>query len=73
MRAGAIELVVEGTALMQHAVENIRRDPPRRETGHLGWQCEIFEEAWSGNISGDRIAIHAIGGKNNSGMGICQI
>jgi hypothetical protein len=37
MRGGAIELIVKRAALMQHAVENIRRDPPRRETGHLGW------------------------------------
>ena len=30
MRAGAVELVIEGAMLVQHAVENIRRDPPRR-------------------------------------------
>ena len=30
MGAGAVELVIEGPLLVQHAVENIRRDPPRR-------------------------------------------
>jgi hypothetical protein len=25
---------------MQHAVENVCRDPPCRETGHLGGSCE---------------------------------
>jgi hypothetical protein len=30
MRAGAIELVIERAPLVQHAVENIRRNPPRR-------------------------------------------
>jgi hypothetical protein len=29
MRGGAIELFVEGAVLMQNAVENIRRNPPR--------------------------------------------
>jgi hypothetical protein len=29
MGAGAVELIVKGAVLMQHAVENIRRDPPR--------------------------------------------
>ncbi len=38
MRGGAVELVVERAVLMQDAVEDIRRDPARRETGHLGWQ-----------------------------------
>jgi hypothetical protein len=28
--AGAVELVIKGAMLVQHAVENIRRDPPRR-------------------------------------------
>jgi len=40
MGGGAIELVVEGAALVQHAVQNIRRDPPRGEAGHLGGGCE---------------------------------
>jgi hypothetical protein len=30
-------LLIKRTVLMQHAVENIRCDPSRRETGHLGW------------------------------------
>ncbi len=29
MRGGAIELFVERAVLMQNAIENIRRDPPR--------------------------------------------
>jgi hypothetical protein len=37
MRGGAIELIVKRAVLMQHAVENIGRDPARRETRHLGW------------------------------------
>jgi hypothetical protein len=40
MGPGAVELVVEGPLLVQHAIENIRRDPPRREARHFGWQCE---------------------------------
>ena len=52
MGGGAVELVVERAVLVQHAVENIRRDPPRRETGHFGWQLQILKEAWSGNICG---------------------
>src|SRR5580704_5869010 len=40
MRGRSIELLVESAVLMQHAVQNIRRDPPRRKTGHLGWQCK---------------------------------
>ena len=40
MGGGAVELVVERAALVQHAVQNIRRDPPRREAGHLGGRCE---------------------------------
>ena len=42
MGGGAVELVVEGAALVQHAVQNIRRDPPRREAGHLGGRCESY-------------------------------
>ena len=38
MRAGALELLVQRPMLMQHAVEDIGCDPPRREPGHLGWQ-----------------------------------
>jgi len=30
MGCGAVELFVEGAVLMQHAVEDVRRDPPRR-------------------------------------------
>jgi hypothetical protein len=38
MRGGAIELLVERAVLMQNAIEYVRRDPPRRETGYLGGQ-----------------------------------
>ena len=41
MRAGAVELIVKGAMLVQHAVENISRDPPRRETWHFGRYCEF--------------------------------
>ena len=40
MGAGAVELVVEGAVLVQHAVENVGRDPPRRETGNFGRNCK---------------------------------
>jgi hypothetical protein len=30
MGGGAVELIVQRAVLMQYAVENIRRDPPRR-------------------------------------------
>jgi hypothetical protein len=36
MGGSAVELFVERPVLVQHAVENIRRDPPRRETRHFG-------------------------------------
>ncbi len=57
MRGGAVELLVERPMLVQHAVKNIRCDPPRRETGHFGWQMRIVEEAWSGNISEEAMAV----------------
>jgi hypothetical protein len=31
--ARTVELIVEGAMLVQHAVENIGRDPPRGEAG----------------------------------------
>ncbi len=40
MSAAAVKLVVEGTVLVQDAVENVRRDSPCRETGHFGRYCE---------------------------------
>jgi len=40
MRGGAIKLVVQRPVLMQYALEDIRRDPPRRKPGHLGWHGE---------------------------------
>ena len=48
MRAGAVELVVERAMLVQHAVKNIRCDPPRRETRHFGWAMRIVEGALRG-------------------------
>jgi hypothetical protein len=41
MRRGAFELIIEGSSLMQHAVENIRRDSSCREAGYLGWLREF--------------------------------
>jgi hypothetical protein len=35
MGTRAVELIVEGAMLVQHAVENIGRYPPRREAGHF--------------------------------------
>jgi hypothetical protein len=35
MGGGAVELVVEGTMLVQHAVQYVGCDPPCRETGHF--------------------------------------
>ena len=35
MGARAVELIVEGAMLVQHAVENISRDPSRGEAGHF--------------------------------------
>jgi len=40
MSGGTIELVVESAMLVQNAVENIRGDPPRSETGHFGGNCK---------------------------------
>src|SRR5581483_10022629 len=40
MGGGAVELVIERAMLVQHAVEHIRRDPPRREAGHFGRSSE---------------------------------
>src|SRR5258708_39741538 len=41
MRCGTFELVVEGSLLVQYAVENVRRDSPCREAGYLGWLREF--------------------------------
>ena len=77
MGGGAVELFVERAVLVQHAVENIRCDPPRRETGHLGWQCESLRRHGAGTSReiGQRFAIsaHAVGRKNTFGTRICQI
>jgi len=40
MRGCAIELVVKGAVLVQHAIENVGCDPPRRETGNFGRHCK---------------------------------
>src|ERR1700743_1414938 len=40
MGGSTIELLVERAMLVQHAVEHIRRDPPRREAGHFGRSSE---------------------------------
>ena len=36
MRARAVELIVKHAMLVQHAVQNIGRDPARGEAGDLG-------------------------------------
>ena len=41
----AVELIVEGAMLVQHAVEDVSRDPPCGETGHFGRYCEIWKGA----------------------------
>ena len=48
MRGAAIELLVECPPLVQHAVKNIRCDPPRRKTGHFGWQGESLRRHGAG-------------------------
>ena len=40
MRAGALELVVEGAVTMQHTVQNVSGNPPCREARHFGGDCE---------------------------------
>ena len=36
MRGCAIELIVKCAMFVQNAVEHVRRDSPRRKTGHFG-------------------------------------
>ena len=38
--AGALKLVVQRAALVQHAVQDIGRNPPRREAGNFGRNCK---------------------------------
>jgi hypothetical protein len=40
MGGRAVELIVEGAMLVQHAVEDVSRNPPCGETGHFGRYCE---------------------------------
>jgi hypothetical protein len=35
MGTGAVELIVERAVLVQHAVEDVSRDPPCGEAGHF--------------------------------------
>ena len=73
MHGSAIELIVKRTMLMQYAVEDIRRDPPRRETGHLGWQGESLRRHGTGTsreIGAIRISAAA---RKQLCTGICQI
>ena len=51
MGGSAVELFVQRALLMQNAIENIRGDPPRRETGDLGWQCEFLRRHGVGTFS----------------------
>ena len=48
MCADAVELIVKGAVLVQDAVEDVRRDPACRETGHLGWPCESLSRHGAG-------------------------
>src|SRR6266849_10898575 len=52
MRGGAVKLLVECPALVQHAVENIRRDLARRETRHFGGQGEPLRGHGAGTSRG---------------------
>ena len=40
MSRGAVELLIERAMLVQDAIENIGRDPPRREAWRFSWQSE---------------------------------
>ena len=76
MGGGAVELVVERAVLVQDAVENIRRDPPRRETGHFGWQSESLRRHGAGtsrNMDGDAHFALCRRKEYSFGMGICQM
>ena len=42
MGAAAVELLVKRAVLLQHAVDDVGGDPPRRETGHFGWRGETL-------------------------------
>jgi len=42
MSAAAVELVVERAVLVQHAVDDVSSNPPRRETGHFGRRSETL-------------------------------
>jgi hypothetical protein len=62
---------------VQHAVQNIRRDPPRREAGHLGWRCESYRRhkvliAFE-NIGNSALSAHAVEERNTYAMRICQM
>jgi hypothetical protein len=36
MGGSAVEMIIESAMLVQDAVQNVSRDPPRRETGDFG-------------------------------------
>ena len=42
MGAGAVELVIKRSVLVQDAVDDVGSDPPRRETRHFGWRGETL-------------------------------
>ncbi|MGY2931232.1 hypothetical protein ACVWZ6_000834 [Bradyrhizobium sp. GM6.1] len=42
MGAAAVELLVKCAVLVQHAVDDVGGNPPRRETGHFGWRSETL-------------------------------
>ncbi len=42
MGAAAVELIVKRAVLVQHAVDDVGGDPPRRETGHFGRRSETL-------------------------------
>jgi hypothetical protein len=77
MRAGAVELLVERPVLVQHAIKNIRCDPPRRKTGHFGGQGESLRGHGAGTSRGIEwrfaVCAHAIEKVSISDMRICQI
>jgi hypothetical protein len=74
MRGRAVELLVERPVLVQHVVKNICCDPPRRETGHFGRQCESLRRHGVGTSREKGWRFRPMPSEEStSDMRICQI